>query len=184
MLKKSVMLVAVVCALAMPSMASGASWGVVGTTHVLDSSNLSFSVPAITVGWICTASQFHVDVTSAARLTVTSATFDSCHGSGTAGGGCAATFKATLLPWTITGPSTTNIQAHGLHFDLRFDGTCQAAGLDLTVTGTATQGTWDAAAHQITFASAPGLELFSADENHPVTMSGTIRDTTQTLTLS
>jgi hypothetical protein len=186
--KRSMLLFAGVMALAafVPSMASAASWGVVGSEHTLDSPDLQFSMAgAVPGGSSCAVSQFTVDVRSAAVVTITSATFDNCVGTGANGTGCTVTAKATKLPWTATGTTTDTIQIHGVHVDVKFSAAgCTFANADITWTGTLTGGTWDPLAHQVTFVADSGLVSHSALGSTPASVTGTIRDTQQTLTLS
>jgi hypothetical protein len=186
-----------VCALAAPSMASAASWGVIGTTHTLDSPNLGFvshiGPPAGQLAWTCLESQIHVDVASAAALRVTGVTFKNCT-TITALGGCTVTATPTGLPWTVTGATTSSIQIEGLFVDLAFEtrpggapGSCPLDNQSATWTGALTGGAWDAAAHAITLIASPGSVLhstFGTTNPAPSTVMGTLHDTTQSLTLS
>ena len=184
--------VVAVCAFALPSMASAASWGVVGSTHSLASSNLGLTAHSA-LGQLtssCAMSTFHSNVGSASALVVTAVALSNCT-SGGAAGDCTVTSTGTRFPWTVTGTTLTNIQIHGVHLDLRFEtkpgslpGSCIFHNIDVTLTGTLTGGVWDAAAHQVTFSAAPGLALHSVLGTSIVTVSGTIRDTAQTLTLT
>jgi hypothetical protein len=195
--KKGVLLfgvVLMVCAFVVPSMASAASWGVIGSTHVLDSSDLSFlgHTTSGTLGEVCADSQFHVDVRSAAILTITSASFKNCMGIGTLGTNCTVTRTSTRFPWSATGASTTNVQIHDVHIDVKYENTpgnastCALSGALFTWTGTLNSGSWNAATHSVTFTNATGLVATSASLPGVanVTVSGTIRDTAQTLTLT
>lgn len=189
--KRSATLVAAgmaVCALAMPMTASAATWGVVGTTHVLDGGNFTFSVPAINGAWTCANARFDVDVRSTMLLTITGASFGGCVGLG-AGLGCTITFSATHLPWVVTGISTSFVSMAGIDFDLTYEnlpGTplCTKPG-SITLTGTLTSTGWDAATHQLTYATSAGLtEHGFFLPSAPTTVTGTLRDSTQSLTLS
>ncbi len=185
----------VVCAFAMAPTASAASWGVVGTEHTLDSANFGFTYPAAGVTLSCSASTFTADVSSAAVLRITSATFRGCTSSGAVIGDCTSTITATNLPWEAT-PITDNppeIQIHDVHFDLIEEdmpsgNTCNADGLKLTVTGTLTKALWTgngAGQHSINLNGGPGLVSHSAaGNNSPVTSNGTLSDTQQTLTVN
>jgi hypothetical protein len=187
--KKSFLLIGaamVLAAFVMPSMASAVVWEPLGSEHTLDSSNLSFVVGgALPAGSACAISQFTLDVRSTTTLTITSATFDNCTGTGANGTGCVTTAKATKLPWTATATSTDNIQIHGVHVDVSFaSGNCTLVNNNVTLTGTLGGGTWDPLAHQVTFSADTGLTSHSALGSAPATVTGTIRDTQQTLTLS
>jgi hypothetical protein len=177
-------------------MASSASWAVVGTTHVLDSSNFSFLAGApLNAGASCAQSQFHADVRSAAALTITSATFLGC--TGTAGAvDCAVTMRATKLHWTGTALAENDIRIDGVFVDARFenkpgDPTGCALPTDVTLTGNlgtgqASTATWSFINHQMSFTSAPGLtaHVGNAIGSFAATVTATIRDTTQTLTIN
>jgi hypothetical protein len=170
-----------------------AGWGVLGTTHALDVP-LQFSFTQHTGAgasfYSCSGMQLHVNVVSSAALAVTAASFRSCTSLGESGH-CAVTAVPTGLPWTVTGSTTSNIQIHGLRLDLRFD-TLFPGGSPIcffetqapTVTGTLSGGTWDAAEHQVTFANDSGLFVHSGAGTFVSTVSGSLRDTTQTLTLN
>jgi hypothetical protein len=196
--KRGVLLFVGVLALAafvMPSAVSAASWGVVGSTHVLDSSNLQFLDPVVAggaIGAICPESEFHVDVSSATVLTITRAVFKNCMGTTSASSPCTVTLTATKLPWTVTAPSFTNIQIHNVNILALYEntpttggGNCNLAGISVTLTGTLTGGVWDSTNHQVTYTVADGLTAHSAfGVNHEVFFTGTIKDTTQSLVLS
>jgi hypothetical protein len=181
------------CALAIPSMATAASWGVIGTEHTLDSPSFGFTSSAAGgVTSVCSRASLTTDVISAVTLTVTAATFTACTASGAAFGDCTETFTPTKLPWTITVPSTTNVQLHGFHVDVDLEDTpdepnsCDADGFNLTLTGTTTGGHWNgngANQHEIIFNNAHGPVYHSPlGNNIPVAMRATLRDTQQTLT--
>lgn len=195
--KRALLLVAAMAAtaLAAPSAASAASWGPIGSTHVLDSPNLEMTLDLIAfdVGVACTEAQLHVDIRSAADATVTNLGFPrDCHGTDLAVG-CTATLRATKLHWNMTGPTTNNVMIHGVHIDIHFETRPPAGSTpclfdkdDFTVTGTLRGGVWDPTTHEITFnkATATGLTVHSPiGNNDTVTFSGTFRDTQQTLTL-
>ena len=182
-------------ALALPSFASALSWGPVGTTHVLDSSDLEVTFHFTTgpIGVACTGAQLHVDVVSPSDVTVTNLLFPKdCHGTD-GGTGCTVTAKATRLHWTMTGSTTTDIQIHGIHIDWLFETApppdptpCPLAGVTITTTGTLRGGIWDHAEHELTFRkpTTTGLTSSGPSSVAPTTISGTFRDTTQSLTLS
>jgi hypothetical protein len=196
--KRTLLIMAAVAAtaLAAPSFASAVSWGPIGTTHVLDSSDLEFTIHSSAlgpIGAVCTAAQLHLDVISATDVTITDLGFpEDCHGTDNAAG-CTVTAKATRLHWTMTAPATDNIMIHGVHIDLRFEtrppagsASCLLNGGTITITGTLRGGVWDTQEHELTFRKplATGLTAHSAlGNNLPVTVSGTFRDTTQSLTL-
>jgi hypothetical protein len=181
------------CAVIVPSMASAASWGAIGTTHVLNSPNFRFDVhlPIGLISMSCAGgSEFHVDVANAAALRVTGGALNNCTVGG-AGGHCTATATPTRFPWTITGPTVNNVQIHGIQIDVRFEtlpgGSPPACSLNnqtATVTGTVTLGTWFDPFHEVFYTGAPGLTMHSAMGLSTVTLTSTIRDTTNTLTLA
>ncbi len=188
----------VVTAFALPSVASAGSWGTIGTAHTLDSSTFSFTAhffPAApffsAVTFSCTQTQLATDVTSAGVLTVTGATFTGCTASGT-GSDCTATMSATGVPWQATGITTTNVQIHGFNINMEVDTLpgaspppCAIQGMRATVTGTLTGGTWNASTHQFAYVNADGVTTHvPALGPWRTTVSGTFRDTSQTLTLT
>lgn len=193
--KKSVLLCASVmamCAFAMPAMASAASWSGTLGTHVFDSSNpnnrLAFSVPAISAGATCPIAQLHGDVRNSSDAVITGVAFQNCMGTGNAVN-CTLTFTATSLPWTVTNPTTNNVTIDGIHFDKLFENTpgnataCAIPG-QITLTGSLNSGVWSNPAHEITFTNATGLVAHvNGIGSLPVSTTGTLRDTAQTLTM-
>jgi hypothetical protein len=182
-----------VCAFAVPSMASASSWGVIGTTHTLTSTNLSFAEhTAIGVlGWTCADTRIVADVRSAAELTITSGTFNNCAGTGVATG-CTVTTTGTSFHWGGTGTSLTNVQISGVRIDLRFEtrpagplASCALENQDVLLTGSLNGGSWGAAGHEVTYTGATGLIAHSAAlGSSVVTLFGTFFDTAGTLTLT
>jgi hypothetical protein len=187
-----------VTAFALPSVASAASWGTIGTGHTLDSSSFAFTAQFPTgppffgpVTSSCAQTQFVTDVTSAGVLTITTATFTGCTATGT-GSDCTATVNASGLPWRATGPTTTNVQIHNFNITMLVETRpgaspppCAIQGMTATLTGTLTGGTWNASTHQFAFSNADGLTTHvPALGPWPTTASGTFRDTFQTLTLT
>jgi hypothetical protein len=182
-----------VCAFAVPSMASASSWGVIGSEHTLDSPNIAFVLPSSDTTVACRESQLTVNVTSAAAIEIRTATFRNCTGTGIVVGTCTATPVATGLPWTATAVTTSNIQIHRVQVDVLLETHpggghlgCTASGVKLSVTGTLTAGTWNGnVQHEILFNNSPGLASHSAlGLNQPITLSATLRDTQQTLTVT
>jgi hypothetical protein len=180
------------CALAAPPMASAASWGPLGSTHVLTSSNLRFDahVPNVGIGGVfCTGSQLHAEVRDGLNLIVTGASFGTCHGTGVATN-CTPTMRATSLPWNVTGLTTSNVTIDGMRFDIHFETSPGApasciAPSPVTLTGTLGSGTWIAPTHVVSFVNATGLTAHIPGFGPAVTTtSGTFRDISQTLTLT
>jgi hypothetical protein len=173
-----------------PSMASAASWEVAGTNHVLDSPDLQFSVGApLSGGSQCKSNQFNSTVTSTAVLSITSASFAGCMGTGNSVN-CTTTPTATGFPWAATGLTTTNIQIHNIHVTAIFENTpgnptaCATPGA-ITLTGTlASSGHTHWSGHEATFLNATGPIAHTAAGNLPAFVSGTLFDTSGTLTLS
>lgn len=186
-----------VCAFAVPSMASAASWSPVGTTHRLFMSDLVFKTfqgpPDITIALSCTATEFDADVVSASTIEITNGSFQNCRGlPGGVTENCTVTVTGTRFPWTMTAPTTTNIQIHGIDADLTFEhppgaNSCNTGGLRTTWTGTLTGGSWDPSAvgadRRITFATNTGTAFDNSGLFGPLTVSGSLRDTTGTLNL-
>ena len=194
--KKGVLLFAgamAVCAFVMPSMASAASWGVVGTEHTLHSPNFGYTgTPAGPVISACTNSTLTVDVRSAAALTLTRADFRGCTSSGAAIGTCTTTWTATPLnspDWTITGPTTSNVQIHSVDIDVTFENhpgsaACGAVGQRLTITGTLSGGFYNDTTHQLILSDEEGLVSHGPLGTGALTIRGTFTDTAGTLTLT
>jgi hypothetical protein len=181
-----------VCALAAPSMASAASWGPLASPHLLTSTNfrLDAHVPDLGVGGVvCTHVTMPSAVRDGTRLTVTSATFANCHGTGLAGD-CTPTLQSTNHPWTATGHSLANVTIDGVRIVIQFENR-PATGLGcslpspVTATGRLDGGFWSIGAHQVHFSTDTGLTAHIPGFATPgiVTATATLRDATQTLTL-
>lgn len=182
-------------ALAMPSVASAASWGVVGSTHDLDqlpTNPLVFISLDGTLGVNCAGFTLHASVTSPTVLTVTGGTFTNCMGSGSLGTPCSTTFVGRF-PWQATGLTTTNIQIHNIHATLLYENTpgnataCPLNGVTATSTGTLASPNhihWIGASHRETFVNATGLAVHSVVGSLPMSINGSLTDRSETLTLS
>jgi hypothetical protein len=168
--KKSMLLLGAVlalCAFVMPSMASAESWVGSGDIH---SANLGFqSFGAVPSTSACNAVTFNTTVDNAAVLTITTASFSRCHGSGGMAIGCTVTATGTKFPWRATAVSTSDIRIHDVHIDVRFETTppaggtaCNANGRDVTLTGTlgagfGTQTVFNPATKTVVFTNTTGL---------------------------
>jgi hypothetical protein len=181
------------CAFVMPSMASAASWGVIGTEHTLHSPNFSYAVAATGTNSSCGESTLTLDVVSAAVIEITSVSFRRCTLTSPAVGSCTQTSTATGLPWTATAVTTTNLQIHGIRIDTLLENhpgstACNAVGINILLTGTLTGGRWSgngANQHELLLTNAEGVQSHSALGNgQVVTLNGTFRDTQQTLTVT
>lgn len=191
--KKSVMLFAATmaaCAFALPSVASAASWGVVGSHHTLDSPNFGFTQTFGGSGMTssCTSSSFTARVLNGGDLSIQSGSFGGlCTFGGSAVGDCTLTLQATGFPWRATAVTTSNIQIHGIDIDITFEnppaatgGVCNVPGLKETLTGILISGRWtgNTIHPRIDFADAEGLVMHSALGNGvPVTIRGSFTDT-------
>jgi hypothetical protein len=187
--KKGVLLFAgamAVCAFVLPSVASAASWGPIGgPDHVLDSPNIGFTSPA-GGGAIssCTSSSFTAVVLSAADMQIRAASFGGhCTFVSPGTGTCILSAQGTRFPWTATAVTTSNIQIHGVHIDIRLlqtgTSTCAAAavGLNLTFTGTLAGGNYTGPG-RLDFNNAEGLVSHSALGNGtPITIRAFLSDT-------
>jgi len=187
--KKSVLLFAAamaVCALA-PSMASAASWSIVGSHHTLDSSNGAFIIDSIATTSSCGETTFTARVSNAMDLEITSAVFRRCTASGPLIGSCTKTMTAAGLPWTATPTSTTSIDIRNIDINAVLENhpgstACTAAGVPIRVTGGLNNGSWSNAARELTLNGTLGLNSHSALGNgRPITAFGTFRDTQNTL---
>jgi hypothetical protein len=195
--KKGVLLFAgamALCAFVLPSVASAASWGVVGTHHTLDTPNIGFTSPlAGGTTSSCTRSSLTTRVASAQNLEITSGSFGGlCTFETVSAGRCTLTAVPTRFPWTATATTTTNLQIHGFHIDARLDhipgagASCGLNGAEFTVTGTLTGGIWTGnASHTMDFSNAEGLVLHSVlGNNQPTTTRGFISDTQNSLVVN
>jgi hypothetical protein len=189
--KKGVLLFAgamAVCAFAMPSMASAASWSVIGSHHTLNSPNIGF-VTHTGLSSSCTNSSFTTRVDSAQVLTITTGTFAGCTSSfPAAGADCLTTSQGTGFPWIATAVTTTSIQIHRVHIDIRFEdmpgraGSCgPLANTNTTLSGTLSGGHWNPAVREVVWTAGTGLVSSTAGA---VTVGGTFRDAQQTLVVN
>jgi hypothetical protein len=178
-----------VCAFAMPSMASAASWGVIGSHHTLDGP-VGFTAALAGLTSSCSSNSFTSRVDNAGNLTITTATFGGLCTSSvpTAGLDCTTTARGTGFPWRATARTTTLIDLHDVHIDIRFEdmplrpGSCGAlSNTNSTLTGTLTNGDWNPTTRIVSWRGASGLHSSTAG---PVTVLGDVRDTQQTLTVS
>jgi len=197
--KKGVLLFAAamaLCAFAMPSMASAATFGPANSEHTLDGINVGFINDANGVSSKCQRTQFTAHIPSGSGvLEITSTSFINCTIAGAAIGTCTTTATGTNFPWTATATTTSNIQIHGINIDVTFENhpgssACGAAGLKLLFTGTLSGARWtgDPGPREIDLPSGPGgaSGLFSHSilgNGQPVTLTGTIFDTQNTLTV-
>ena len=191
---KSVLLFAgamTVCAFVLPQVASASSWGPIGgADHVLDSANFGFSssnFAGAPVTSRCTSSSFTAVVLSGADVQIRAGSFGGlCTFSGASVGTCTLTWTPTRFPWTATAVTTSNIQIHGVHIDLRFEqppglNTCvNVNGANLTLTGTITNVRY-LGPGRLDLDGAHGLVSHSAlGNNNPLTLIGQLSDTNAT----
>jgi hypothetical protein len=174
-------------AIALPSSAAASSWAVIGTTHSLTSTNLTFTAHLGfgTIGSSCATSRFDADVLSASTLTITNATFVGCTGTGAAAD-CTITKRGTSFPWRLT---ILLFRWDNAHMDEYYEDKpggppCNGRGATSTWVGDLSGGDWDPLFHQLTYANATGMTASSAFGHGPATVTGTIRDDTQTLTVN
>jgi hypothetical protein len=200
--KKGVVLFAgvmAVCAFVMPAMSSAASWGVIGTEHTIHSPDLEFTTTMPLIGATttqCTNSTFTIDVRSAAALTVTSATFRACTATGAGIGTCTLTVTATPTAtpdWNVTGITTSDVRINSVDVDITFEnhpGSSSCVNVlhqPVTLTGILGGGQWTgngANQHEVIFLNDEGISSHGPTGTSALTISGTFRDTQQTLTLT
>jgi hypothetical protein len=111
--KRSVLLFAAamaLCAFAMPSMASGSSWGPVGSEHTLDSTDFGFTSDVTGATSMCDRTQFTVTVTSTANIEIDSVAFTGCTFTAEAlGATCTLTSRSLVFPGLrLRGPQATS----------------------------------------------------------------------------
>ncbi|HYJ00372.1 MAG TPA: hypothetical protein VEX36_11955 [Thermoleophilaceae bacterium] len=196
-MKRSLVLAAAVAALsafAVPSMASAANWGVVGSNHTLTASVgfiLNSSMGSATAG--CGVSLgAKVRTPASSTLDILNSTNLTCPGptSPPLGGwlaNCTMSGVASSLPWTATAVSTTNIQMY-MNYTVTVSGgaNCLPRGQTYTLSGTVS-GAWSGNGsnqHSLVFQQAPGLSFVGYGLYASVVTSGTYRNTQQTLTLN
>lgn len=189
-MKRSLVLavaVAALSAIAVPSMASAASWTPVGTSHAVTSNSISFiTSPAPALAFSCNSGPtLGVNVASVAALNITSASNFSCTGLYTLSG-CNVAASPAGLPWT-TGPANpTNVTINSLNINLTFSPkpgfTCIYSGLVFNLYGTLAGGVWSnpGFSSSLVFTNATGLKLRNSSmppgSGNPVTLSGTLTD--------
>jgi hypothetical protein len=184
-----------VCAFALPAMASAATWhGPFPSTHLLDApgtnnpnNRLSITRDAAppSGGWVCGFAQFHLDILSPTDARVTNFVTNGCHGTGLFIN-CTVTLKAGNLPWTVTNPSTHDIEIHDIDITEQYENTpgsasACAAPVTITTTGTLRNGTWTNPGHELEFNNAPGLITHPAGADG---FSGTFVDTSGNLLMT
>lgn len=174
------------CAFA-PSMASAASWSPIGSEHRFDSPDGTFAFESIGITSVCGESVFTASVANAMDIEITSAVFRRCTASGTAIGTCTKTMTATNLPWTATPTTTTNVDIRNILIDIQLENepgstACTAAGVNAIITGSIINGDWNNTTREGVLRGTTGLFAHSVlGNNLPITLSGTVRDTQQTL---
>jgi hypothetical protein len=93
----------------------------------------------------------------------------------------------------VTGLTTSNVQIHNVRIDVQFENhpgssACTTVnGVTSIWTGTLSGGRWTgngANQHEVIFTNAEGLVSHGPTGSVAVTLSGTFRDTAQTLTLT
>lgn len=185
--------VLIACAFTAPSMALGPSWGPTNTPHLLTATSLRFESHVTGVGTggvLCTDTQMPSQVQQLTRLTVTSVTFATCHGTGSVAG-CTTTVQPAGLPWLATPSLSGNVRILGIRLAIQFEarpgapGSC-AAPVSVTMTGELGGGVWVGAQHQIDFSGDVGLttHVLGLAGGWVTTVTGTLRDVTQTLTIN
>ncbi len=190
--KKSVVVFAgvmAVCALAFPSMASALNWAPVGgADHQLTSTSFSFiTEPLISVGASCAHLSLTGVVDSTSDMTITATSFTNCMGIGQAQP-CTATPVGRGFPWTAT--ATSPVVIHRISVTVNLENTPGAASacpapVTVTLTGPLGVGVFNNVEHGTSMLPpATGTGLSGHPGNLSVTVSGTIRDDRQTLTLS
>lgn len=182
-MKRSLVLAAAVAAMsaiAVPSMASAANWGVVGSTHTLSSTNLFLDVAAGQAGAVCNVNMgATVRNPASSTLDIVSSTHLFCPGRSGYLAGCTVIGAPSNLPWTATAVSTTNIQMY-VKYTVTASGSCLNPGT-YTLVGTVS-GAWTGNGvnqHSLQFTNASGLTFGWQSAK----LSGTVTDLQQTLTL-
>jgi hypothetical protein len=196
-IKKGLLLFAGIMALtafAVPAMASAANWGVPNTNHTLTSSAIVLTSGTPTPGALqCTSAQYgvHVRTPASSTLDITSATLSGCTGTSGAWASCNWVLTAAGLPWTATAASTSSVTVNA-NFTVNVTNQpgnatgCILAGNGLVLAGPIPAGTWNAAAHSLTFPSGTAtLRLsFMGSFVANVNESAVFTDPLHTLTLA
>jgi hypothetical protein len=175
------------CAFVLPSMASAASWAVVGSNHTFTSTNAGFFSAAITAS--CAQTTFTATVSTSQDMRITSASYNRCTSSGAIVGDCTKTMQPTNLPWRATPISSTNVQIDGVLIDVLLEQmpgqtNCNVAGIKLTLTGSLTGATYNNATRRLDLNFGPGIRMHSPLGNGtPLTPSGQFTDNQETLSI-
>ena len=142
---------------------------------------------------MCAGASFTGRVASAANLEITASTFTGCTCAAPAFGAlCAATLLGTFsTPWTATAVTTSDIQIHGVDIDTALEnhpagGSCGTlVGQTLRITGTLSGARWlGNASHQVELTGATGLVGHSAFGLAALTLTGTITDQQESLSVT
>jgi hypothetical protein len=176
-------------AIAMPAAASALTWGPVNTTTALDG---ALKVTHTTQNWWFTCNtHFGVKTRTPASSTldVTSATFSSCAGGGNALG-CGFTLTATSLPWTMPTITLSSVGLNVANVNVVMSGGgCGLGTGSFTMSGSLTNGVWNAANHWVAYTdsrgfsfSIPGYGVWVAPPT--LRVDGTLVNTTHVLTLA
>jgi hypothetical protein len=186
-----------VCAIAMPSMTSAASWGPVGTEHTLDAPNFGFSTTVPGLGAVtssCSRSTLTGVPGIRSIMTLTAASFTGCTATGPNIGSCTAVTTATLgSDPRVMALTTSDIQINSVVLDMTFQNHAGSracltvVGVSTTVTGALGGGQWSgngANQHEVIYNDDEGFVMHTPVGTVPVTTRGTFRDTQQTLTLT
>ncbi len=194
---KKTTLVAVItamAAIAVPAMASAATWKPVNTNKTLISTNnttyaTNVAGPAY-FDFVCSGSTLgtHVRLPLSSTLDITSASYTGCVGGPNTVYPChgnPVTVTATGLPWAAT--STVNGVSYTEHLDVTYSPACVGGVGTFTVDGPVV-GTYNNATHTLT--SHAGTGMFVNFMGTPYAAIGTIptlgawHETTNTLTLT
>jgi hypothetical protein len=193
-MKKSLVLAAAIAAMsaiAVPSMASAANWGPVGTYHTLTSpSSITFNIPSgpggATYGFSCASGpRFSAQVRTPASplMDLTSTTTLSCTGTATMAG-CNVALALNGLPlWNADATSgASNVKINSVNIEGSLSGSCGGGGSTFTVSGQLAGGVWSNLNRSLAFTNGTGLNLTFTGSPTPypvtVTASEFIKDTT------
>jgi len=191
-MKKSLVLAAAVAALsavAVPSMASAATWSPLNTYHALSSpSSLTFNVPGgigpYSAGFTCSSGPAFpalVRTPASSLLEMVSMSTVSCSGTGVVLSGCNVALTTIPLPvWTVDGTSTTNVKINSVNIELAFSGSCGVGTSTAKVAGTLAGGVWSNLNRSLAFTNGTGLNITLPYGTFPLTVTASefIKDTT------
>jgi len=183
--------IAAMGAIAIPSMASAATWSPLDTVHTLTSpSSITFNIQGVssTSTFSCSSGpRFSAQVRTPASslMDMTSTSTLSCTGTTNSFAPCNVALAMNGLPlWNVDGTSTTNVKVNSVNIEATFTSkpgqTCGLAGGVWTITGQLAGGVWSNLTRSLAFTNGTGLTFQGPTGPWAVTVTASefIKDTT------